>query len=382
MLMDINDINNIEVTIFELLTEENAIQIEDGNVGINLLAVPLVFYYAYTEFSNDITNESINDITKCLVLCCPDYTTAWSRRKHLLLQHFVKENLEKELILTKFALKLHPKSSETYAHRRWIFTKKCEAIFMDKSNVKTQHGSIELDFSQKLHLAGSVDVFVCGHTEPLVGAFESLLCMALEEFQICHEAAQLQQSNYNGWAHKCWVTNHVRSYVLKIFDENISMQLDYMALICDDFFHFMKRDISKMMTTLEKHISDISIASSLLLSLSTWTEFALLKKNGRSISSISTDDVTMMWIEVLDHNSKLLQLYGGHEALWRHRTNLYLCLNRIIRRNATIFEGAKIKSFSLEREIIFCKRFVSENDGLPADAFAKNHIHFLNKFYN
>lgn len=308
-------------------------------------------------------------------MCCPDYTSAWNKRKNLLLQNFTNKTVEKELILTKFALKLHPKSSETYSHRRWIFSKNWELNFIKKSSLNSQLGSVKSYFGENSRLE-STEV-KGGNAKSPVGAIESLLSMAHAEFQLCNEVARLQRSNYNAWAHKCWVINYVKSCVLKILDHKLSGKLDCVA-ISESFFHFLKSDILKMMTSLEKHVSDISMASSLLLSLSTLTEFTLLHNNGRRcFTSISNDDIIVIWIEVLHHNSRLLQLYDGHETLWRHRTNLFLCINKILHENVDIFENPKMKVFSLEQETRFCENFVKDED---ENTFARSHVHCLNKF--
>lgn len=85
------------------------------------------FYFHWREkyFSiateTDVSNDSIDLITKCVLLINPNFASAWSKRKNLVVNSV--DLRPKELEFNRLILTKHFKCEQAYLHRRWLVKK-------------------------------------------------------------------------------------------------------------------------------------------------------------------------------------------------------------------------------------------------------------------
>jgi protein prenyltransferase alpha subunit repeat containing protein 1 len=149
----------------------------EHKLGIAFWAIPLLFHASndlfgelYSLFkANEATSEQVQLLIgalRCLLLINADHYTAWNARKQLLLSNqlqYAEEMRFLDLLFSK-----HPKSGESWAHRRWVL----QVLWKQ---------------TPPAHAGYYVD--------PL---FKN-------ELQQCSKAAERYPKNYYAWTHRKWL---------------------------------------------------------------------------------------------------------------------------------------------------------------------------------
>ena len=181
---------------------------QDGNyLAIESWCIPHIYIYCNNKLLNPsksngistvkLLDETVDELSRVLVLLNPDFSTAWNRRKQLLVNGQLDP--KQELYLSKLILKRKPKSPESITYRQFVI-KKC---FLD-------------------HL----------HSDALMKLLEDELVTALE-------IASSYRCNYYAWTYRSW-----------LFEQIVSLTSQNEA--------FFNKELSQMHTWIEQNISDYS----------------------------------------------------------------------------------------------------------------------------
>ncbi|XP_013395480.1 protein prenyltransferase alpha subunit repeat-containing protein 1-A [Lingula anatina] len=205
-------------------------------------------------------------LSRAVILINPECYSIWNIRKELLQEKHV--SVYEELKLSALVLSKHPKSPETFAHRKWILSLSCfGADIVDNSQIEpNQSGNPSLRVS---------------HIIPRVMKLstEELKALINEEMRVCTMAAEKYANNYNAWSHRIWV-------IINLFNCNKQ---------------FIMAEYENTRSYVSMHVSDHSGFH--------YRQFLL--SNAEQTSSILQQE--------LDFISELISVYPGHEALWYHR---------------------------------------------------------------
>lgn len=104
-------------------------------------------------------------ITRSMLLISPDCYSAWNERKKTLI---ITENLEDEIAFLSLVFTKHPKSVESWSHRRWV--------------VAQLLASRPQQINESIHQ---------------------------RELDVCEKVAQAYPKNYYAWTHRQWVLNQL-----------------------------------------------------------------------------------------------------------------------------------------------------------------------------
>lgn len=172
-------------------------------LAIESWCIPHIYLYCNSKLiqSSKTTNggnETIDDLSKVLVLLNPDFTTAWNRRKQLLL---INKQLDpfNELYLSRLILKRKPKSPESITYRQLIIEK---CLMKQLSS-------------------------------------DSLIELFKDELTIALEIASSYRCNYYSWTYRSW-----------LFDQIIS--------ILPSKKEFFTQELDRIHNWIESNISDAS----------------------------------------------------------------------------------------------------------------------------
>jgi len=313
-----------------------------------------------------ILQRELHCCHRCVVLFCPDCATAWNMRKQTLLKSSL--SLLRDLQLSRLALRLHPKSTEAFAHRRWILKKLFPAMF-----------------SSNLHNAAApkntcADSHVRVVQEHLPEHTEHQWHLLHEETKLCEKAAGWHRSNYNAWNHRLWIAKKLAIKPLVHFacENTIAIFVKHLCTELDTTMAWIERNVSDH--------SGMAFCQQVLCDLAKFCMTENRLSNEDLLASVQTN-VLCYWTRALVQCDELLTLHDGrHEALWMHRYELVLSFHQLLAVENTALKcqdethGNAAKLFSFSKCVSFCKMFTEKNigdcDGLPA---CRRHLSFLEK---
>uniref|UniRef100_A0A8C1M5D5 Protein prenyltransferase alpha subunit repeat containing 1 n=1 Tax=Cyprinus carpio TaxID=7962 RepID=A0A8C1M5D5_CYPCA len=266
-------------------------------------AVTLVFikrwlFIQQTSVAEKVTSlssclQALVDITCTLLLLNPDFTTAWNVRKELLQCGVLKP--EKDLYLVKLALSKHPKSPETWIHRRWVLQWLQKEGSPSEQELK-DHADLREDAARR----------------PCDGLQRALQ----EEMRVCADAAGRYPSNYNAWSHRIWVLQNMAKGNLKVLHDELSSTRLWVSMHVSDHsgFHYRQH----LLKALAKELSQVGE-----------TELHPCQQpNGESTAGVSDDNrhndvIPQLFHEEMELCTDLIESYPGHETLWCHRRHVF-----------------------------------------------------------
>lgn len=392
-------IKSIEIIPVDSEENKSPIVVQDGHIGVKLWSIPHMFNYAYKTLlreSSKIDLQDIEKLSRCIVFCCPDCATAWNKRKEIILtKDCMVGYLQKELALSKYVLLQRPKSSETFAHRRWAFARIMQQMLID-FGVLSPH-----NIKKILQSHGDTGLNSMPHSCHYFD-LETVFSLVREEFSICCAAGEKQKSNYNAWAHRAWVINILLKIAMEFHEVSSTL-----SCTCANKLHALRQSIlcflyfetGEMRKFSEKHISDISALTAALYSQTQWANLSLVF-NIKNFSTFPEADVCneiiSEFLNSLHHNEKLIKLYDTHEALWCHRKNIFINFKKLLTKFPRMpnLDDLISKEFSQESETKFCQKFcptLLENENMDknsdfskeatAEYYARKHFAFICKFY-
>ncbi|XP_056603070.1 protein prenyltransferase alpha subunit repeat-containing protein 1 [Triplophysa dalaica] len=243
----------------------------------------------YRQRKQWLDREALVDITCTLLLLNPDFTTAWNVRKELLQCGVL--NPEKDLYLGKLALTKHPKSPETWIHRRWVLQwlqKECSPSGSEAKEPAEPRGDADRRQCERLQRA------------------------LQEEMRVCGDAASRYPSNYNAWSHRIWVLQHMAKGNLKILHDELSSTKLWVSMHVSDHsgFHYRQH----LLKTLAGELSQVGERDQ--------------QSNIEGTATVSddrhhSDVIPQLFHEEMELCTDLIESYLGHEALWCHRRHVF-----------------------------------------------------------
>ncbi|XP_078617354.1 protein prenyltransferase alpha subunit repeat-containing protein 1-like [Branchiostoma floridae x Branchiostoma japonicum] len=281
--------------------------VENNKLGIETWCLELIFPYAHDKVlrarSRDDSGRKVKvsrsarsllEATRAVLLVQADCLTAWNIRKELVEAEDLKciQDLKfAALVLTK-----HPKSSETFAHRRWLL----KQVVQKTSSTSPQPHPV----APASHTNGLVaaDQASGGATaaQPLSaqrGAKAELPCdekLLETELAVCQRSAERYPSNYYAWTHRAWVVENVARCHYKI----------------------LMRELSDTRHWISRHISDHSGLQ--------YRQFLItqLGTHFRSADTLQDEFLPLLTAE-FELLTDLITAFPGHEALWYHRRYVF-----------------------------------------------------------
>ncbi|RXN22680.1 prenyltransferase alpha subunit repeat-containing 1 [Labeo rohita] len=205
-------------------------------------------------------------------------------------------NPEKDLYLGKLALSKHPKSPETWIHRRWVLQWLQKECSPSGQELKDQ-------------------------AEPRGDAVRRRPCERMqralqEEMKVCADAAGRYPSNYNAWSHRIWVLQNMAKGNLKVLHDELSSTRLWVSMHVSDHsgFHYRQH----LLKALARELSQVGE-----------TELHPTQQpNGESTAGASDDNhhndvIPPLFHEEMELCTDLIESYPGHETLWCHRRHVF-----------------------------------------------------------
>ncbi|KTG36769.1 hypothetical protein cypCar_00009232 [Cyprinus carpio] len=267
----------------------------ENKLGVESWCVKFLLPYVhnklllYRQRKQWLDREALVDITCTLLLLNPDFTTAWNVRKELMQCGVL--NPEKDLYLGKLALSKHPKSPETWIHRRWVLQwlqKECSPSGQEPKDQAEPRG----------------DTVRRRQCERLQRALQ-------EEMRVCADAAGRYPSNYNAWSHRIWILQNMAKGNLKVLHDELSSTRLWVSMHVSDHsgFHYRQH----LLKALARELSQAGE-----------TELHPTQQpNGESTAGASDDNhhndvIPQIFDEEMELCTDLIESYPGHETLWCH----------------------------------------------------------------
>uniref|UniRef100_A0AAV1VDH3 Uncharacterized protein n=1 Tax=Peronospora matthiolae TaxID=2874970 RepID=A0AAV1VDH3_9STRA len=130
------------------LMTDSAFVLENHKLGVAFAAGLALFQAARTQFHplNDLLRQEAVQMTqieaqgqreraqllyctRAILLVSADFYTAWNTRKSFVTRGWL--DAQDDMQFTNLIFTLHPKSIDTWAHRRWLATRLCSALSLD-----------------------------------------------------------------------------------------------------------------------------------------------------------------------------------------------------------------------------------------------------------
>lgn len=283
--------------------------LQEHKLGIESWSVKILFQYAYNQLIGWRNNtpptkfldpNELCSLTRAILLVNADCSTAWNTRKELVDNGDL--SVTEDLKFGGLVLKKHPKSPETFSHRKWLLHRFIDNCLASSIGSNTSSGSNACDrFVNMEAIDLNMDASFNGpnfdNAPDLINQPDYNELMR-KEMNVCKNAADNHPCNYNAWSHRIWVLQHCF---------NCSLQVVYGELHSTEGW-------------VTKHISDHSgfhYRQFLLKCLSQQAE-KLSEQFLLNYRNIVQKEMYLI--------TDLIKSYPGHEALWYHRRYVFQSL--------------------------------------------------------
>ncbi len=265
----------------------NPILLENHKLGIELWAGKLIFMHAYEKLFprsspkqhiREFDSKELLQLTRAVLMFNADNATAWNIRKRLIQQE--QYNVKDDLTFSALILSKHPKSPETFAHRKWLLVKlKQQTVgsFTEQSCVK---GTRQ-------------DQVVSQEMQDIVN----------RELEVCTSAARKYRNNYHAWTHRIWLLKTYCPSNPDILESELEFTSVWMSHNVSDFsgYHYRQVVLTAYHGFMEEIIEKTKILQNCQVLL-------------RELGSIS----------------KGIKDFPGHETLWNHRRFIVQLLLKLL----------------------------------------------------
>ncbi|GFO36467.1 prenyltransferase alpha subunit repeat-containing protein 1 [Plakobranchus ocellatus] len=284
--------------------------LENHKLGVEAWAVKVLLKYSANRLigwrsrsptEKFIDPQDICNLSRAVLLFNPDNYTAWNIRKELIDSGAL--TLSDDLAFGALVLSKHPKSPETFIHRRWLFQQLLDHCLSSSSGSNSSCSAPAASNEEVLVNMEGIDVDVGAHPEVgirLNGAFalESsrlLKSQTICELQVCTQAAEKYPCNYHAWSHRIWIIKHCLNCSLQVLVSELETTRSWTSNHVSDHsgFHF------RQFLLRELH-----------------------NKRSRLQSSSSKDFTSLLQAE-MDFIIDLIYSYPNHEAMWYHRRFIF-----------------------------------------------------------
>ncbi|XP_064608015.1 protein prenyltransferase alpha subunit repeat-containing protein 1-like [Liolophura sinensis] len=305
------------IPILEPRHNKSPLVLVDHKLGLELWSVKILYEYSYScllsrrrtlNFKKQLGIEELSSLSRAVILVNPECATVWNIRKELVQSGDL--SIEEDLKLAGLVLTKHPKSPETYSHRKWLLNRLQKesnpiiALEPDRhTNGAIQNGDVSMDSINIIVGSHSVNhgSHNVNHSNHLIldtaADWEEILS---EELCVCEAAASRYPSNYNAWSHRIWV-------VQKFYKRGIQVLL---------------REMSSTMPWVSSHVSDHSGFHYRQFLLS---QLCVEKARVQTELTVCVRDLVT---EEMKFVTDLITFYPGHEALWYHRKFVFFTLHK------------------------------------------------------
>ncbi|XP_074655333.1 protein prenyltransferase alpha subunit repeat-containing protein 1-like [Tubulanus polymorphus] len=265
----------------------------ERKIGLEMWCVKILYAYAYDKLmswrrkdarSRDVEPDEINSLSRAVLLINPDVATVWNIRKEQIDRDFA--TVDVELKLCALILGKHPKSSETFGHRKWLLERwmSTDAAVKDyfarlSTEVKLESISIEI---------GVVDSSQQQQQRSRIATPDVVKSHVLAEFEICSTAADKYASNYNAWSHRIWTIQHLTGNDVDVLLDELETTKEWVRAHISDHsgFHFRQFLINLLCN--DDQLGD-------------------------------DDEMKRILVDELAMSTELVRRFPDHEAIWCHR---------------------------------------------------------------
>ncbi len=192
--------------------------------------------------------------------------------------------------LARLVLSKHPKSPETFCHRRWLlqhlFPPSSLASKVDSPQNAPRDGHRE-EFAGRLQ---DLEGAPCGGNEPRMTSVGA-------EMEVCAAAASRYPSNYNAWSHRIWVVEHLAGSPPQ----------------------FLELELKTTKSWVSSHVSDHSGFHYRQFLLGALTGLSSRGSSKRVGQGWNVSLYVRLLLQELQLILDLVTSYPGHEAVWYHR---------------------------------------------------------------
>lgn len=179
---------------------------------------------------DDVTSlrSRILDTTTCLLLVCPDHSTAWADRRRALsganksMEEYV---LQKEMRFCNLLFTQHSKAPSSWAHRKWIGRKIVDMI--------NECGLGAEDCANKVK------------------------AWSTAEIDICSMVAEKYAKNYHAWTHRRWVCQYLFNMFHDANNADDMKECDRMP-INSIVLGILQNELSTSQRWMKTHVTDHS----------------------------------------------------------------------------------------------------------------------------
>ncbi|XP_071170161.1 protein prenyltransferase alpha subunit repeat-containing protein 1-like isoform X1 [Mytilus edulis] len=357
--------------------------LQDHKLGLEMWSVKILHHYAYNTLMTWRMKEvnakflgqlDLINLTRAIVLVNPDCSTAWNIRKELIENGDL--SVADDLKLGALVLGKHPKSPETFSHRKWLFTTLVDSCLANSSGSTVSNSSVNM-YNNFVNM-DAIDVNLDPNVQNGFNVDPSLKQPdfqehAFKELRNCQKASDKYPSNYNAWSHRIWVVKHCLNCSLQVLFGELHTTESWVSKHISDHSGFHYRQF--LLTSLQKQSIDLK------------EQFSVCYKHLIQKELATTTD--------------LIKCYEGHEALWYHRRYIFqnLCQSYSAGTLVELFHpqheyeddivlniSQKKTKLENERQVLLLKEIdtVTKSDLISKDKFhktlAQKYIDWIQKF--
>jgi len=295
-------------------------------VALEDWCVKHVYVYCYSNFFSwkkkptKIDPDTLLLWTMAILLINPEIETVWNARKDLLCQNLLLP--EDELKFCDVVLSRKPKSSQAFAHRKWVLLR------LKKNQIST------------CVLQQIID----------------------HEFFLCTRVANSYPNNYYAWCHRSWIIQEILHCCLKTVSEELIRMEDWITSHVSDYsgFHYRQFLISCF-----HYKPSVTYPSECPLHNAASDSTENVKC---SFHNVSNEDI-LLFSSYLKKEllllSELQMVYQGHETLWNHRRYILQEVNKMNLSENLLRGDMKEVDISAEEDAVQCKRHKFERNAVP-----------------
>ncbi|KAL4227340.1 Protein prenyltransferase alpha subunit repeat-containing protein 1 [Mactra antiquata] len=365
------------IPVLEPRNNKSPIVLVEHKLGLELWCVKILFQYSYRSLmawrnkkaSKFLAPQELSLLTRSVVLINPECYTVWNIRKEMIESGDI--SITDDLKLNSIVLTKHPKSSETFMHRRWVLSRFIENHLQSSQGSTCSTGSgidgfvsiegidlnVDLAAQNQLHAQNGEDNGQVGND------YHKQMKL---EINVCTSSADKYPCNYYAWSHRTWIIQHCY---------NCSTQV-------------LLSELQTSQSWVEKHISDMCgyhYREYLLTTLSSqkhqlWIHFSI------QYTSLMEKEHHF----ILD----LISTYPGHETMWYHRKFVFSSLYDLHSHISDDDNNERDCESNLKKtrlEIDYMELFKTELDSveihgvksssIPQQRFSQNYINWLNRTF-
>ncbi|XP_071107699.1 protein prenyltransferase alpha subunit repeat-containing protein 1-like [Haliotis cracherodii] len=283
----------------------------EHKLGLEAWCVKILFRYCYDRLLDWRSREGqakfahpqeVSGLSRAVLLIQPDCYTVWNIRKDLV--EYGDVTIADDLNLGSLILSKHPKSAETFIHRRWLLHKLLNQCLASSNDSNTSNNSCQQDGCVNMDAIGvdllpQVDNHAHNNHMLQVAVDRDVQGQIQQELSVCRRAADRYPCNYHAWSHRIWTLQHCYHCSIRVLLAELHATQSWAANHISDHsgFHYRQFILNQ-----------------------------LLQQADILRDKFCTDAHNLLERE-LELILDLINSYPGHEALWYHRKFVFHSLH-------------------------------------------------------